>query len=317
MSEVQEIRMKKSLKKDTHTGDQPIRVLKHNLTTRLVKRNEEYIKSLLSDHKLNEAIKYHVKDAPLADNQLPFIDRNGIINLHESYLSYVWIVCYYFFVVHEEGVVKPEQLKRGIPIEKEQNVQLLKDAEELFQYAKLLIRVYDLWDKETLPNPEYFDEETEEGWYIMRTNDLFVEVMNFILYHETAHAELQHLEKIAKNKLVKEQYKPLEIEADTRAIELILSNCRNRNHSEISIIIGLASILFFKSNLKGGDKHPDVNQRLDNAISLINPKDDSSIWTMLGLFMITWNKQFSLGIKEKKSYDNYKELYYDLVTQVT
>ena len=90
--------MKKSFKKNTHSGEQPIRVLKHNLTTRLVERNEEYIKALHSDFRLNKNIKYHIADLPLMNGQTPFIDQNGMINLHETYLSYVWIVCYYFLV---------------------------------------------------------------------------------------------------------------------------------------------------------------------------------------------------------------------------
>ena len=46
--------MKVSVKKKSHVGEQPVRVLKHNLTTRLVERNEEYIKSLQSDFRLEK-----------------------------------------------------------------------------------------------------------------------------------------------------------------------------------------------------------------------------------------------------------------------
>ena len=63
--------MKISIKKDTHIGNQPIRVLKHNLTSRLEERNEEYIKSLQSDFKLNKSIIYNIKDLPLNQKQLP------------------------------------------------------------------------------------------------------------------------------------------------------------------------------------------------------------------------------------------------------
>ena len=80
--------MKKSVKKDVHNGDQPIRVLKHNLTSRLVERNEEYIKSLHSDFKLNKCIQYNIADLPLVSGQTPYVDNNGTINIHETYLSY-------------------------------------------------------------------------------------------------------------------------------------------------------------------------------------------------------------------------------------
>jgi Peptidase U49 len=308
--------MKKSIKKDTHTGNQPIRVLKHNLTTRLVERNEEYIKSLHSDFKLEKGIKYHIANLPLIERQMPFIDEDGIINLHETFLSYVWINCYYFFILHEEGFAIPDHIRRGAPVHKSQNIQLLKEAEELFNYGKSLIVGFVEWDKVNFPNPEYFDEETEEGWYILRTNDLFVEVLNFILYHETAHAELEHIKKIKSENLSDSEVKLLEIEADTRAVELIISNIRNRNMTELAIAIGLASMLFFKNTLGGGKRHPNLDQRIENAVTLLQPAEDSSIWPMLSLFLKAWDRQFQVGLKQKPIYDTYKDLFYDFLEQI-
>jgi hypothetical protein len=308
--------MKKSIKTDVHSGNQPIRVLKHNLTTRLVERNEEYIKSLHSDFKLEKGIKYHIANLPLVNRQMPFIDQDGMINLHETFLSYVWINCYYFFILHEEGFAIPDHIRRGAPVHKSQNIQLLKEAEELFNYGKSLITGFIEWDKENLPNPEYFDEDTEEGWYILRTNDLFVEVLNFILYHETAHAELEHIKKIQSQNLSDTEIKLLEIEADTRAIELILSNLRNKNMTELAVVIGLASMLFFKNTFGGGRRHPNLDQRIETAVTLLSPAENSSIWPMLCLFLKAWDRQFQIGLKQQPVYDTYKDLFYDFLNQV-
>lgn len=307
--------MKKSVKKESHNGEQPIRVLKHNLTTRLVERNEEYIKFLHSDFRLNKSIKYHIANLPLVQKQTPFIDSNGMINIHETYLSYTWIVCYHFFVIHEEGFAIPDRLKRNLLVPKPHTPELIDEAKELFVYGKSLIRVFDTWDK-NLPNPEYFDEDSNEGWYILRTNDLFVEVLNFILYHETAHAEYEHIKKVVTENLSNEDQKALEIDADTRAIELILSNGKNRNISELAIIIGLASMLFFSRTVYGGSIHPNIDTRLENAIRIFKPSDDSAIWSMLSLFLKVWDEQFTLGLSNKTEYDNYKDLFYDLLSQV-
>jgi hypothetical protein len=308
--------MKINVKKDTHNGEQPIRVLKHNLTTRLVERNEEYIKSLQSDFKLNKNIKYHIANLPLTENQTPYIDENGTINIHETYLSYVWCVCYFFFVLHEEGVAIPETIKRNNPVHKLQNPELITEAKKLFDYAKSLIVSFDIWDKENLPNPEFYDEKSVEGWYILKTNDLYVEVLNFILYHESAHAEFEHIKKLKSEKIRVEERKLLEIEADTRAIELILSNGRNKIVSELGITIGLASILFFKNNFSGGSKHPDIDKRLENAIKIFNTNDDSPTWTILVLFIKVWDEQFTLGLINQAYYNTYKDLYYDLISQI-
>lgn len=308
--------MKSSIKKDTHKGEQPVRVLKHNLTTRLVERNEKYIESLQSSLKLNKAIGYHIANLPLIEKQLPCIDEDGTIQLHETFLSYTWIICYYFFILYEEGFAIPDNIKRGIAVHKAHNPQLLKEAEELFNYGKSLVVAFTPWDKEYFPNPEYFDDNTDEGWYITRTNDLFVEVLNFIIYHETAHAELEHIKKIKFENLTDEQRKPLELEADTRAIELILENFRNRNLTEIAIVVGLLVMLFSTPTLYGGNKHPNIDTRLENAIMLFKPAEDSPIWTMASLFMKVWDKQFNLGLKEEPAYDTYKDVFYDLLRQV-
>lgn len=75
-------------------------------------------------------------------------------------------------------------------------------------------------------------------------------------------------------------------------------------------------MLFFKTNLYGGQKHPNVDTRLQNAIRLFNPSDESSIWPILSLFMSVWDEQFSLGLTKKPAYDNYKELFYDLLSPI-
>jgi hypothetical protein len=308
--------MKKSILKDTHRGSQPIRVLQHNITARLEQRNEHYIKVLQNDFRLNKGIVYVANELSLDEKQRPFIDENGTIHIHETFISYIWLISYYFFVIHEEGCAIPDLIKRNLPVRNPQNLLLLNEAEEVFNYAKLIIRVFEKWDKDILPNPEFFDEDSEEGWYILRTNDIFVETLNFILFHEIAHAELQHIKKIKQNNLSDEDRKKLELEADTRAIQLIFSNCRNRVASEISIVVGIASMLFSKANLDGGRKHPNINERIENFLILSNPTEDSSVWTMLTLFFKVWDKQFNLGLSERESYETYKELYYDLLNQV-
>jgi hypothetical protein len=308
--------MKISLKKDIHNGIQPIRVLKHNLTHRLVDRNEELITELQLNFKLQSQIKYHMAELPLIEKQTPFIESTGYINIHETFLSYIWSITFSMFVIYEESIAIPDYLIRNIKPPKKQNLELLNLANELFDYSKSLIRVYSEWDKEYFPNPEYFNENTDEGYYILKTNDLYVEVLNFVLYHEIAHAEFEHIKNIQLNKLSNDDIKTLELEADTRAIELMLFNCRNKKATEIAITIGLASMLFSRNNLYGGPKHPKVNERIENFLQIVNLQDDSPVWAFLVIFLKLWEKQFSLNFKQKKEYDTYKEAYYELIGQV-
>ena len=309
--------MKVSVKKDVHNGNQPIRVLKHNITTRLVDRNEKYIEKLLTNSKLDKKIEYHIAELPLSEGQTPFIDENGAISIHETFLSYIWIICYYFFVLYEETLVIPDAIRMGKKPRKEHNKELCEKAKELFDYGISLIKTYSDWDKECFPNPEYYDKNDEEGWYIERTNDLFVEVMNFILYHEIAHAELEHIKKRKENNLTDEDVKEIELEADRKAADRILLSKESQEKTELSIVIGVASLIFFKNNLSGGKWHPDINIRLNNIINVFEPNNEHSFWAILCLVLKNWSNQFNLGLDEKGSYDNYKQLYNHLLSQVS
>ena len=308
--------MKVSVKKDVHNGIQPIRVLKHNITTRLVDRNEKYIEKLLTNSKLDKKIEYHIAELPLSEGQTPFIDENGAISIHETFLSYIWIICYYFFVLYEETLVIPDAIRRGGKPRKEHNKELCERAKELFDYGISLIKTYSDWDKKYFPNPEYYDKDDEEGWYIERTNDLFVEVMNFILYHEIAHAALEHIKKRKENNLTDEDVKEIELEADRQAADKILLSKRSQIITELSIVIGIASLTFFKNNLSGGKKHPDIDARLNNIIKVFKPDEEHSLWAILCLVLKNWSNQFNLGLDERGSYDNYKQLYDHLLSQV-
>ncbi len=307
--------MKQSVKGVNHTGLQPIRVLKHNITTRLLERNEDFIKLLQTSSLLSDSITYACDELPLINKQTPRVDEDGLIYVHETYLSYLWIISFSMFVLYEEGIAIPDQIKRGIPTHKSQNIELIELTEELFDYAKSLVRAYSKWDTEYFPNPEIFDENTDEGFYILKSSDLYVEAMNFILFHEIAHAELEHIKKRDENNLKGDSVKALEIEADSRAISLLLKNCREPRLSYLAIVVGLASMLFMSQGLSGGSEHPDIDVRIQNALDLINPDDDSSVWAFLVLFLKLWDKQFSHNFIENTHYTNFKEFYYELIEQ--
>ncbi|REC60091.1 hypothetical protein DRF65_22320 [Chryseobacterium pennae] len=307
--------MKKSVRGKYHTGLQPIRVLKHNLTDRLLSRSKEFIELLQKDLQLSEHINYISYPLPLINKQTPYVDKDGMIYIHETYLSYLWIISFSMFVLYEEGMAIPDQIKREISTHKSQNIELIELTEELFDYAKSLVRAYSKWDTEYFPNPEIFDENTDEGFYILRANDLYVEAMNFILFHEIAHAELEHIKTRGENNLKGDRVKALEIEADSRAISLLLENCRKPFVSHLAIVVGLASMLFVSHDLSGGSDHPDVDVRIENALDLIKPSEDSPIWAFLVLFLKLWDKQFSHNFVTSTHYNNFKELYYELLEQ--
>ena len=307
--------MKKSFLGEKHIGLQPIRVLKHNLIERLEIRSKEFIELLQKDLLLSENIKYTSYPLPLVNGQTPYVDRDGMIYIHETYLSYLWMITFSMVVMYDEGIAIPDQIIRGTPTHKKQNLELLGLAEELFDYAKSLVTAYSKWDINYFPNPEFYDANTEEGFYIKASTDLYVEAMNFILFHEIAHAELKHIEQRNSNNLEGDGVKALEIEADSRAIVLLLKNHRNLKISHLAITVGLASMLFMSRDLSGGNSHPDIDVRIENAVNIIKPAEDSPVWAFLILFLRLWDQQFSHNFVNSTNYNSFKELYYELMEQ--
>ncbi len=307
--------MKKSVLGENHIGLQPIRVLKHNLIERLEIRSKEFIELLKKDFRLSENIKYNSYPFPLVNGQKPYIDKDGMIHIHETYLSYLWMITFSMVVMYEEGIAIPDQIIRDTPTHKNQNLELLGLAEELFDYAKSLVTAYSKWDIDYFPNPEFYDANNEEGFYIKASTDLYVEAMNFILFHEIAHAELKHIEQKNNNNLEGDGVKALEIEADSRAIVLLLKNHRNLKISHLAITVGLASMLFMSRDLEGGNSHPNIDVRIENAVNLIKPAEDSPVWAFLVLFLKLWDKQFSHNFASSSNCYSFKELYYELIEE--
>lgn len=308
--------MKTSFYKPTHKGLQPIRVLKHNIAHRLVNRSEDLILELHLDKRLAKHINYHSKDTALVDYQMPYIDSDGVINIHETFLSYIWIVSYTIFILYEEGIAIPDKISKGLTPHKSQSPELIDLTLELFDYGKSLITSYSTWDKDYFPNPEYYDPKTTEGWYVERTNDIYVETLNFILFHEIAHAEYMHVNQVVEGKLTSQERKKLELEADSRAIELIFKQTRSDVATEVSVLIGFAAMIFLKNTVDGGPKHPDVDVRINNYLSHIKPKEDNVIWGMLVVFLKLWDKQFQHNFVHKKIYNDFREMYYELASQI-
>ncbi|WP_338395433.1 hypothetical protein [Fulvitalea axinellae] len=108
------------------------------------------------------------------------------------------------------------------------------------------------------------------------------------------------------------------MEADSRAIELIKANIisPNKGVTDLGVICGLASILFFNNNLKGGKKHPDIDVRLNNAIKCLDLNVDNPSWSLLCIVLKEWGNKFNIPIDEKGNYDNYKELFDKMLSDV-
>lgn len=317
--------MKVSVKSEYHQGIQPIRVLQHNIIAKYENTNSEFLKTsrdLVNNNGLQPGISYFIYEKPIVfscehfKRQTPFVDGNKKIAIHETFLSYVWIMSYCLWVLYYEAVAKPMQNQQSNKEVNKINTILIKQTEELFQYGKSLITTYSSWDKKNLPNPEEYS--SDEEFYILRANGIFVHALNFILCHEFAHVEKKHIDEIKKRAVGSDERKIFEKEADARAIELMLEGKDGIQDKtiELGILIGLTSILYFKSNTDGGLHHPDTDDRIKTYLDKINPNFEEPIWGVASLAIKLWDNQFNLNFNWSKEANDFKELFQNTLTQI-
>jgi hypothetical protein len=318
-----ELTVKKSYLSGNHSGIQPIRVLQHNLIHGFENTNPDFLSeslSLITKTGLQPGINYYALEEAILystskfKSQTPYVDLDKKIALHETFLSYMWIVCYSMFVLYDEAVAKPMQNQQSNKMVNVLDPDAISQAKKLLYYGRSLIKFYSPWDKRDLPNPEEYS--LAEDFYITRANSLFVFSVNFILCHEYAHVEKSHVDQYYTADDL--QRKNFEIEADNRAIELLLKgrNGQNDKSLELGILMGLSALLFFGNSSSGGKVHPDTDNRIKNYLEQLNAPLEAPIWGMAALFFRIWDEQFNLNFSWPSMINDFKELFYDVLKQV-
>ena len=93
--------------------------------------------------------------------------------------------------------------------------------------------------------------------------------------------------------------------------QLIIFYCAGQNSkfiAEVGIVMGILSMIFFRSNTTG-KKHPNVEDRLTNALERMHASEDSFAWAFACVGLELWDEQFELHLdwksKEKKIIEIY------------
>jgi len=323
VSTILELWKKRSYLSQNHQGIQPIRVLQYNLTTAFEKTNPSFLQEVMrviNSAGLQSGINYYVFEESIwfsntqFRSQTPHVDLVKKIALHETFLSYMWIICYSVWILYDETVAKPiQKLQQGenAPVI---DFEAATSADLLLTYGRSLFDFYTEWNKETLPNPEKYS--TGEAFYIERTNSLFLFAINFILCHEYAHVEKGHIDSLSSATI--DDRKRFELEADARAIELVLKGRDGLNDTSIELgtLMGLGALLFFKKSTSGGLVHPDTDTRIKTYLETLQPPNTSPLWGIASLFFKLWDNQFKLQFTWPKAIFDFKELFYETLKQI-
>lgn len=313
---------------ETDFGTQPIRVIHPMLTLMFQLTSTDFFADLLQQikaGKLNRKLKMTFGEEPIMIDDInlrtPRIHKQTReIELHESFLSYLWCCCYALFNLYIETIDHPKMNYINGKITHPINEENIKSAKEIFDYAKYIIRDFKTWDKKTLPNPEIYLAEKRN--YVEMTNLFYTDAVKFILCHEFIHLKL-HIEKIEKV-MPDSNYLAFEIDADNNAIDIIKNGIPSLNTPlviarklamENGIIMGILSMFFFSAET-AGKRHPNNEDRLTNALEKLNLHDNHEAWGTACIGLQLWDEQFGLGLKWDVHRNSYKELFYKIIQQI-
>lgn len=296
---------------DKHIGKQPVRVLFDGLIhyysnwTELFK--EEFNREIHTNG-LNRMIMIDIYEGPI--DKVAFVDASKTIRIEESFLSFIWTICYAQLVIAEKTnprtkdvVINPADMELG------------QSAFNVFSYGMSLVKKFTRWP-ESFPNPEKYP--SSNAHYIERANRFFLYVCTFILYHEFSHVYLGHIDLDNDGHLAgSDEYIRDELSADKNAIEIIMEtdDLKNNNDGKASILLGLSALLLLSSSLDGGT-HPDPDQRLDRAIQLLGIDSESKLYNIPCMSYYLWSFHFKKNLKMPQNYASPKERFEKINSQI-
>ncbi len=304
------------LNRPNHVGKQPVRVLKWNVASQFENLHADFpaeYHKILADHRLEPCIRYDVCERPIISevdtNQtlIPNVDSGKSITIQETFLSFVWIMCYSHLVLFAEATEKP--LLNRLRLSKENiDYRAIKQAQRLYLYGMSLRHCYTRWNKARLPNPELYGKA--EAYYIERASGLYRFAISFILCHELAHIKLGHMDQphiyIPRCDLLLD-----EMHADDYAISNILCGADTsmaKVNCGMGMLIAFCSLLQLSVSLKN-EAHPDADDRIMGILERLNLEDTSPLWGIALVSFKLWGDFYGFKFVWPKEAGNFKALF--------
>jgi len=284
---------------DKHLGKQPVRVLFQGVINFYCNWaenfNGEVLLNEINFNGLNKQVMIDIFEGPI--KEIAFVDSTKTIRIEESFLSFVWTICYAQLVISEKMNPRTNDIEIN-----PNDIPLGQNAFDLFNYGMSLKHAFTKWP-DHLPNPEKYYQK--DAHYIERANRAFIIVITFILYHEFAHVYLGHVDQ---GDVCREEYKADELAADKFAIEQITNTTKQVDliDGKACALMGLSALLLFSSSLDG-DTHPDPDHRVDKAIELLNIEDSSDLYNIPCIGYYLWSFHFKKRLEMPTQYLNPKD----------
>ena len=304
-----------------HYGTQPIRVLNENIIYWFENVEKDFLETLKNEvnyHALQNGIGYINNETKV--NEIAYVDESKKIWIQETFLSYLWSISYGLVVMYDEVIIRP-RIENGY-IQTLVDIQRVKEAQKLFDYGLSLLKSFSTWDKDNLPNPEYYD--TNDNEYIEKVNSVYLSAVNFVLIHEFAHVILGHIEQdielAAKGEFTnREEIKKDEYSADNYSFQTLIDGAdylANQSTIRMGIFAGLFSLLFLSSSLDGDD-HPDSDERIKIILEKLNLEETDNLWGIASLALKLWSSHYKIDLKLPDVVETNKDLFYLILERLS
>lgn len=303
----------------TQLGNQPVRVTHNVLLFMFIHKDNEFKRKIIEavlNKGMNPQISIQYGDESLKKEdgkfRTPSIDKFKKIEVHETYLSYTWIMTYTLFILYVETINHP-RLNKELGYEYKKICQdEIERAKALFDYGKSIIVDFQEWNKAKLPNPELYLAEKRD--YPEQTNMYYVEAVRFALLHEFVHIT-KHIDEYEEGQDVSRTLE-MEKEADDEAIMMMIEAMEPGRELvyQCGIVMGLLSMFFVRNTTKGV-KHPNLEDRLVNAIDKLGIRDDHQVYGIACIGIQLWSNQFQLNLEFSSDLSD-KEQFENLVEQI-
>lgn len=300
-------------------GTQPIKVLENYLINFFENTNKIFLSKLKNDIKNSDfkpGIKYTNEEIKIDVNNIAYINSNKQIHIQETFLSYLWIICYCLITIFDEYVMLPRSNKHIMS----DQLKLAKKFEFL-KYGISLSERFSTWDIEKYPNPQKYLKE--DKLYIEKTNSVFLHATNFVLCHEYSHFSLGHTDRTidlmsSGKEISDEENKIAESDADFNAIEIMLVNPKTKKikkNIQYGIVAGLCSLIFL-SSLNTSKSYPTPEIRLKTILEKMNLKDEDLHWGLASLALRFWSDNKKIRLTLPPIMNTFKDCFYLIVRQI-
>lgn len=229
---------------------------------------------------LNPVIIYNNAKQPIRD--IAEITEEHQIIINENYIAFLWCLSFAIITFYNErdnGIITFNKNRK------------LQEAFAIMDYGYSLKEEWSYWP-EDLPNPTNI-----ENRYVDEANAITIFAMNYIIAHEIGHHELGH--NLADVELNIEEAQEDEFSADKYAFDVLIGGYvqgyEAKKHSiNLSIIVGLGSILLLENSWKAEVLHPDTDARFTKILQNIQDAngDIDEYWTWGLTILYLWNVRY-------------------------